>query len=480
MIVTCQHCGKKLKVDLSVVQGDQAKVRCKHCRQLFTVKKPPEEQEEAEGPAAGAGGAGQGPAAPAEGEELRTEGWSLKSKLTVIIVLIMFVSLSITGLIVGYYSRTTLASQAETHLMRIAQEKSQQYTGIFNRISDEVRGVAGYVSHLYQRGDFQSDIGFSVLMPWDGDSYGNEELNERYAQERLLMQRAGITLRSIVSENPFLSLGYYGSANDLLVLHSKKVHETIKELEGFTPTERPWYTKAAEQGEVIWTDPYVDANSKNLVVTCAAPVKGPDGAFLGAVGFDVLLETIQKDILEMDIGYSSYAFLVNQEGKVLVQPGMVAEGQSWDERYATDNLRETENEEFNSIVTDMVRGGTGFDSFTREGEEQFVAYTFLPSIKAGMAIVSPKKSVMEPAAQMQKIVLAVWGLMILITIWICLYVGRWITRPINNLTRMANLISQGKTDLEELPEDRKDELGLLTRSFNRLVASLRVVLSRRR
>lgn len=58
--------------------------------------------------------------------------------------------------------------------------------------------------------------------------------------------------------------------------------------------------------------------------------------------------------------------------------------------------------------------------------------------------------------------------------------GRWITRPINNLTRVANSISQGKTDLKELPEDRKDEIGQLTRSFNRLVASLRVALSRRR
>jgi HAMP domain-containing protein len=207
---------------------------------------------------------------------------------------------------------------------------------------------------------------------------------------------------------------------------------------------------------------------------------GQDGAVLGVVGFDVLLETIRKDILEMDRGDSSYAFLVNEEGKVLVQSDMVYEGQSREEPFATDNLRETENEELNSIVTHMVRRGTGFASFTREGQEQFVAYTFLPSIKAGMAVVSPRKSVMEPAVRMQNIILVVWGLMVLISIWICLYVGRWFTRPLNNLTRVVNLISQGKTDLEELPEVRKDEIGLLTRSFNRLVASLRVLLPRRR
>ena len=77
-------------------------------------------------------------------------------------------------------------------------------------------------------------------------------------------------------------------------------------------------------------------------------------------------------------------------------------------------------------------------------------------------------------------VLALWAVVLLITVWISLYVGRWITRPINNLIRLANQISQGKTNLEELPEQRKDEIGLLTRPFNRLVASLRVALSRRR
>jgi len=477
MIVTCQHCGKKLSVDLSVIQGDRVKVRCKHCRQLFTVDRPTESEGSGSRKTAeeDAGEKGE-----ESGSVLRTEGWSLNSKLVAIIVLLMFGALSVTGLVVGYFSRTMLANQAEGHLRRVTMEKSRQYSAIFDRVHDEVLGVATYVGNLYERGGFESDIGFQVLMPWDGNSYGNSGLNNRYARERLLMQRAGVTLKSLVSTNPYLNLGYYGSANDLLVLHSRDAHETISELEGFTPTERPWYTKASEQEEVIWTDPYVDANSENLVVTCAAPVRGEDGEVLGVVGFDVLLETIKQDILEMDIRYASYAFLVNKKGKVLVQPGTVVHDQSWDERYATDNLLQTENEEFNSIVSDMVRGGSGFDSFTREGEEQFVAYTFLPSIQAGMAIVSSKQDVMAPVRRVQNIVLAIWGLILLITIWISLYVGRWITRPINNLTRVANTISQGKTDLQELPEDRKDEIGLLTRSFNRLVASLRVALSRRR
>jgi len=40
------------------------------------------------------------------------------------------------------------------------------------------------------------------------------------------------------------------------------------------------------------------------------------------------------------------------------------------------------------------------------------------------------------------------------------------------------LISQGKRDLDVLNEDRKDEIGVLTKSFNRLVISLKMAMSR--
>jgi len=475
MIVTCQHCGKKLRVDLSMIQGDRAKVRCRHCRQLFTVTRPTGEEASAKGAETE-----EAPGGPEkEPEEEQTEGWSLGSKLVAIMALLMFGALSVTGLVGAYFSQRMLASQAEGHLRRLAEGKSGHYSAIFDRVRDEVQGMADYVGRLYARNEARRDLGVSVLLPWDGDGYGNPRLRRRFRSERLLMQRAGEALQSLASKNPFLSLGYYGSANDLLVLNDASALERIRELDGFAPTERPWYVKAREKGGVAWSDPYVDANSKDLVVTCAAPVTASGGELLGVVGFDVPLKTIERDMLNMDTGYDSYAFLVDREGEVLVKPGMVAEGVSWRDRYATDDLLRTDNPGFSAMVRDMVRGESGFVTFTTDGRKMYAAYSFLPSIRASMAIVTPGEEVMEPIARMRNTLLAIWGLVLLVTIWISLYVGRWITRPINHLTHVANLISQGKTDLEELPEERRDEIGLLTRSFNRLINSLRVALKRR-
>jgi hypothetical protein len=46
------------------------------------------------------------------------------------------------------------------------------------------------------------------------------------------------------------------------------------------------------------------------------------------------------------------------------------------------------------------------------------------------------------------------------------------------LNRLADLMSQGQMDLDVLKEDRNDELGVLTKSFNRLIISLKMALSR--
>jgi hypothetical protein len=46
----------------------------------------------------------------------------------------------------------------------------------------------------------------------------------------------------------------------------------IGQLKGFENTKRPWYIKAREQNKTVWTDPYIDASTQDLIVTCASPV----------------------------------------------------------------------------------------------------------------------------------------------------------------------------------------------------------------
>ena len=493
MITTCEECGKKYRIDPEMIKGDSARFKCKACGHVITVQKP-EERPVAPPPPVPKSPPPAREAVPEEPkstkkkkkikkekkkkEKLEIEGISIRSKITMIIVALVVVSLAVAGFIASFQSRAALSKQAEEHLLKNAKQKSREYALTFERIKQEVLGIANYAGITYQRKDIDTDIGMRILMPWDGTGYGNSSLNAQLHNKKLFLQQIGLVLKSMVSRNPYLSLGYFGSETKMTVFDSEKVVGVIEKLKAFDVTKRPWYLSARKKKGVIWTEPYVDANTKKLVVTCAAPVYRSKGVLAGVVGFDVLLDTIQKDILALHIGYDSYAFLVNRKGSVLVRPGMKSGYARWDMTYKTKNLLETESPEFNSIIGKMIKGHHGIDTYKAGNEIKYTAYAPLKAIGASMGIVASRDQVIKPAVLIQNLIIGVFIVVLLISVLIGLVIGNNITKPINELTVMTNLISQGKRDLDVLNEDRKDEIGVLTKSFNRLVISLKLAMSR--
>jgi len=395
-----------------------------------------------------------------------------------VIVFVVLVSLSVVGFIASYEGRRSLSSQAERNLSLVTSQKSKEYGLAFERIQDEVRGVAEFASKTFNRTGITGDLNIKVLLPWNGTTYGTPESREELSGELYTLQRIGIMLIGLVSNNAYLSLGYMATETGITVFDDEKTVGIIEELKGYDPRGRPWYTAAKKAGETIWTKPYIDANTKKLVVTCATPVYRGNKTLVGVVGFDVLLDTIQKDILTLDIGYKSYAFLVGSTGNALVRPGMNKQDKRWDETYQTDELLNTSNAEFNRIVHNMIKGVYGVETYSAEGEDKYLAYAPLSIIDASMGLVVSKADVIRPAITMQNIIIIVWVVVMLFSIVIGFVVGNNITKPINELTNMADLISQGKMDLDVLSEDRKDEIGVLTKAFNRLVISLKMAMSR--
>jgi methyl-accepting chemotaxis protein len=84
---------------------------------------------------------------------------------------------------------------------------------------------------------------------------------------------------------------------------------------GYDPRTRPWYSAASGAGKSKLTEPYIDANTGQLIMTIATPVKG-----VGVVGADLNLQAMISLLSSVNFDGSGYAFLVNGEGKILVHP----------------------------------------------------------------------------------------------------------------------------------------------------------------
>jgi two-component system, sensor histidine kinase and response regulator len=509
----CSGCGKTYQVDLSEVETRFGRFHCRQCNTMTTVENPnyqapAEDNATLDMEAALAPDSGEadfdalfneadltGPEETIADQEALTveadadlpiaedsdgRGMSIRSKITLVIVLLVLGALTAVGLIASTESRSALSEQAETHLATVTQQKADEYSLIFQRINQEVEAIADFAQGVYAAGRPADDLGLQpyLLMPWNGSEYGDPVANEALSDETMALQRVVRVLKSVVAKNPYVILGYLGTETNIMAIDDLAAVKSIGATDGFVNTKRPWYVDAKSEGKTIWTAPYVDANSKDLIVTCATPVKGGDGRILGVVGYDVLLSTIQKDILALNIGYNSYAMLVDEAGKVLVRPGIDIKDTRWDETYDSEDLTKTDNAAFKGIIANMMAAKSGVETFSSEGEGRYAAYAPLEIIGASLAIIASQPAVVQPAKEMQTYIMIVWAVVLVIAILIGVLIGNGITRPINQLTQMADQVSQGKVDLDVLPENRTDEIGSLTRSFNRLVISLKMALTR--
>ena len=487
MLTACEKCLAKHQLDMSPVTQPAVRYRCKNCSHVNVVSNPEFESGEEEFISSRAPEIHEKEPWPEEQPEppdvtrLLTpgiSGLSIKTKITLIIVALVVTSLSAVGFLATTKGSRALSVQAESHLKLIAGQKAREYNNIFGRLQDEIEGVVIYAEAAFAREDITEDLGFRLLMPWTGSDYGEPALNASLARESLALQRVGIALQGLVRKNPYLELGYMATENDVFVADNEDVIGVIASEQGFQPKKRSWYTGAAGKKKTIWTRPYIDVNTKKLIVSCAAPVYLDNKKLIGVVGFDVLLDTIQKDIISLDIGYDSRAFLLGKTGSFLAKPGMGSKNIAWHQAVKADNALETDNREFRRIIKSMMAGETGIGTHTEKDSRIIVAYAPLPAIDASVGIVVSEKEVMKPAAEIRKIITGVWVAVVILAVFIGLMIGNGITGPVNSLAARAELISQGRTDLEEIPNRRKDEIGVLIESFNRLVTSLKIAMTR--
>jgi len=80
---------------------------------------------------------------------------------------------------------------------------------------------------------------------------------------------------------------------------------------------RPWYKDAVAAQDLIWTAPYPDSTTGDLVISVAIPVKDPKGGSAGVVGLDVSMKTMSEKLNQIQIGERGYAFLIDQSNGVM-------------------------------------------------------------------------------------------------------------------------------------------------------------------
>ncbi|CUA84016.1 MULTISPECIES: methyl-accepting chemotaxis protein [Gulbenkiania] len=230
----------------------------------------------------------------------------------------------------------------------------------------------------------------------------------------------------------------------------------------YDPTARPWYKAAEAAGKPGVSEPYIDFDTKKLVLTFYAPVR--EGSTLrGVAGGDIFIDSIVKTILAIKIHDTGYAFLVDKNGTVIAHP---------DQKLTLKPLTELDAELSAAKLADLAQS-RALGDVSINGTPMFVHVSPVAGTEWYMGTVVEKANVLAP---LNKLLYTLIGIAIVAFLIMLPVAWMLLVRQLRGLLRLQTAmreISQGEGDLTRRMEVQgKDEIAETARAFNSFIEQL--------
>lgn len=227
------------------------------------------------------------------------------------------------------------------------------------------------------------------------------------------------------------------------------------------------FKKGNQEG--LW-DPYLDEGNLEdkgealLMTTVVSPIQ-KDGKYMGLVGLDISLESLQKTVSEIEPVEGSYAFLVSTSSLVAAHHNPNLINKPLDSilpiYYETENLSQvvSEGQEHSFFRVDSM------------GNEHYISFA---PVKAGnsysswsLALSIPLKVITERADKNLYVSLLIGIIGLLILMLMLFFVANNLTRPIRRITQSLNRLSKGEISNDLILKlNTGDEIETMANSLN--------------
>jgi len=441
MIVFCEECGKRYRIDPAKIKGAIARLKCKACGHVITVKRqeppeakasagaesrtspPPPEITAAEKPA-GPEATAKAPEAPEkEPAPKKRKGkfrFGLTAKVFVTMLLVSLVPLIVLGVVAYQQADTQIHADREELAGAIAE-------GLANHVDEWVDKNLRVLQALAQMPEIQS--------------------MNRLRQEPLL--------KAVHEAYPWMYLVFTVDPRGMNV--ARNDGSALRDY-----SDRQYYKDVMAGKPMAWQT-LVGKTSKKPAVVLAVPIKRGETT-VGVMAEAMTIDEISKRIATWRQGQTGYAFLVDEKSKVVAHPNRAFTLQQ-------------KNLSAHPLIAAANAGKTGLQYFT--DDTSYIGYTAKTRYGWVLAVQQEEQEAFAVLRQISMFGLILFGVTILAVFLISLVAGRAITRPINQLTDVAERISLGELDAE-IGVRSKDEIGDLAGAIQRMADSIRLSIERLR
>lgn len=218
-----------------------------------------------------------------------------------------------------------------------------------------------------------------------------------------------------------------------------------------------WFTVPKATGKPIWLPPYITDNLGARVISYNVPVY-LDGTFVGVIGIELDYSAMAEQVDNIRLYQNGYAFLNDADGEIIYHPRM-------DATQMTDQITAPEG----------LLSHTSIVRYTYEGVEKEAVW--LP-LSNGMRlyVTVPVSEINADWERWAAEMITVFAALILLASILTAGLTERFTRPLRELTRVAEQVNAGNFDCS-LDYQGTDEVGILTGTFQQLTVHLKSYIS---
>jgi sigma-B regulation protein RsbU (phosphoserine phosphatase) len=260
---------------------------------------------------------------------------------------------------------------------------------------------------------------------------------------------------------------------------------------GYNPQDRPWYTLAKKRGTLVWTRTYIDATTRQVIMSAAMPVHHTDGSFAGVAAIDVLLsEILQINELSSQWSPSMRSFVVwsgvredtGEHGLwVVVRKDYVENAAAWSGVMGLERLASSDPSKMNHLEEEIRALKSGYLEMDYYGVDSVWAYAHAGE-NMNLVLIVPKKVILKHFEQVRKtlhsLVREQWLVtgfaaigVILLLVLAGLWFGHAMIRPLFVMVEEVKRLAKGDFSAR-ININTGDERDLLAKAFNEMVPQL--------
>ena len=222
--------------------------------------------------------------------------------------------------------------------------------------------------------------------------------------------------------------------------------------------QRPWYALAKQKNATVYTAPYIDAATNELLLSVVTPVHD-QGTFKGVLGGDLSLDVIAKSVNTINFNDTGFAFITDSSGKIITHPDAKLNGKS------TQDIYQQSPNKTGKIIR-----------FSHQGIDQLIYFYPLPNTSGVdwyLTVLLDKDKVYESlsALTLRTVLFAIFS--IALCIFILRKLAKQLLLPLDDLEAAIKEIASGGGNLtQRLSIKSDDECGAVASNFNSFLESL--------